>query len=880
MGTPGVAVVAASADFGDAGCGATAPPQNVSIQNTGGTAFTFTAVLGRGTDSPYTLQSATGTVGPGATVMYPVTALAIPVPSAVPGNYGDTLTITTDIPGDSAHAVILSQRAQGAILTLNLSNIPFGLTTVQTTKSQNFQITNSGNIPVDVTLVTDDSGFSVSPSTATTVGVAMALIAEAQFAPTDTVARTGQISVTVPSTTPLCAGLPADITVSGTGQNGGVSFDVANVDFGAVDCGTTAADQTLTMTNNGNAPFTWSVELNTSMGYYTLSSSLAGGVLNGSLSAMESVTFTVATLGIPAESSTEPNLYGDGITITTNVIGNSTYTVPILQSARGHILSFDPADVQFGNVPVNQSADATHSVVNLGNAPATITLAGSNPAFVTSPASDVAPANGTLGLVSTFSPGASTTPQTSTVTLTVDATDVACAPLPAALTMGGTGTNGAVTYSPQTVNFGNTPCGTTAASQVVTFTNSGNQNYTITAVLGKTAVGAPFTIAVDPADGIVTADGGMATITITAAGIPAVSETPGDYGDVLTVTTDVSGDTPHEIALSQNAYGAILGAPSSSSISFPTTPVNLSVTSTFAVQNTGNAPATLTFTNTNSAFTFENLVALAGAGANATARFSPLAAMGYSDTATMNVAPGTVICQPLPTMRSISLSGTGTAAAPTVTVSRTTVNFGDTLCGTTNMPQTVTVTNLGNTPVDITSNNLQNGTTDNRKFTVTINRTNLTAAGTATDNATITITPKMVSQDTSTELIQWSDQLTIVTTAPDAGTLTVNLVQQARGAIFVFTPASVNLPYLSNNATFSVQNAGNAAATFDLVNSNNTNFTFVESSGSVAGGTTFAPASRLTRAALNNATTTVAVTRLSGAPLCRPLPAAFFTTTN
>ena len=55
------------------------------------------------------------------TLVVTVTPPAIPSPSAVPGDYGDTLTIVTDVAGDNPHQIPVTVAAQGAILSFDTS---------------------------------------------------------------------------------------------------------------------------------------------------------------------------------------------------------------------------------------------------------------------------------------------------------------------------------------------------------------------------------------------------------------------------------------------------------------------------------------------------------------------------------------------------------------------------------------------------------------------------------------------------------------------------------------------------------------------------------------------------------------------------------------
>src|SRR5262249_20932988 len=133
--------------------------------------------------------------------------------------------------------------------------------------------------------------------------------------------------------------------------------------------------------------------------------------------------------------------------------------------------------------------------------------------------------------------------KTANGTGTVFAGDHFCAPLPPNISLRGVGSTGSVLYSPSSLAFGPIDCGTRAKPQTITFSNSGGTPYTLTPVLAR-GNASPYVVTMTPSSGIVVARSGgvdgTAVITITPAAIPTTSAVPGNYDDVLTVTTTAS----------------------------------------------------------------------------------------------------------------------------------------------------------------------------------------------------------------------------------------------------------------------------------------------------------------------------------------------------
>jgi hypothetical protein len=393
-----VTVQPGNLDFGLVDCGAQAPAQTVTIDNTGTSTITFTATLATG--SAYAVGPASGSIGAGASATLTVTPSAIPAASPVtPNGYGDVLTVSTTAAGDMPHAIPLRETAQGAILSQSAPNVGFGSDAVGTTATSQFTVSNTGNASATVSFATQTSVFAVTPQ-GQTVGGGGSYNAIVTFTPPAASAYTDTAAMSVAPGTALCAPLPAAAMLSGSGTITAVSVAPTNLDFGLVDCGSKGTPLTVTLQNNGSASFDWSAAVTTA--HYGLSPK------TGTIAAGMSATVTVTPAAIPGSSAVTPDLYADTLTVTTNATGDKPHTVAIHETAQGAILSFNPTLLKFGNVHVGQSAQGTFDVVNTGNATASVTLSLSgSPGFSLAGNSvNVAGGGGASTVTVTFTPQA------------------------------------------------------------------------------------------------------------------------------------------------------------------------------------------------------------------------------------------------------------------------------------------------------------------------------------------------------------------------------------------------------------------------------------------------------------------------------------------
>lgn len=864
--TPVAELSAASLELGNAPCGA-ASSKTLTLKNTGTGELTFTAAA----TGAFSVAPASGTVAAGdsATLTVTVTVEA----SATAGAALDGVLSVTTNAASGKQDVPLSATASGVTLTLTPTVASFGVLPVGTAApALPLTLTNTGNVPATIDLAQPaDAQFSLAwtgaPAAVTVMPGGAVAGLSAGFTPGGITPSSASAGITVAEA--VCGVSAGAIPMTGQGTNGVVGLSAAELFFGTngrVDCGTQAASKTLTLTNSGNLAYAWTATLaKGSASAFTVTPESGTVPANGGM-----VTLTIATQAIPAEASTAQDAFGDTLTVVTDAANDVAHPVALHQTANGAVLSFAPALVDFGQVPVDNTSSAPFTVVNDGNTSPMVTLTPDNAKFTLSATGPLAAPGGMATPVTgTFAPGASVTPETGLVALSLDPAEPLCAPLPAPLQVTGQGTSGAVSYSPAAVDFGAVNCGAAAAPATITFRNDGNQAYTVTPSLGRDA-GSAFVVAMQPTDGVVVPDGGTVELTVTPAAIPQTSAvTPNLYGDVLTVTTDVLADVPHDIPLRMTARGSIFSI-STASLDFGSVTSGATASAQFTVGNSGNAAGSLVFTPGQPAvFSLPSNASIAPNTATGEAgQFTPAGVMTYSDTATIAAGAGTVLCQPLPST-SMALSGVG-SAGNVLLLSAASLEFGLVPCGTTASARSFTVTNTSGQMLTL-AYALAGGASS--PFTVSGPAT--VAAGAS---VTVTVTPAAIPSTSSTAPDAFGDSLSISATGgPVNEARVVPLHQTAQGVVLTIEPGSLHFTAANGNTqtkNFTVSNSGNVSAAYTLAvgGTNASSFSVTPTSATASGGGSVTHAATFIGPLLGGARS-ANVSLTTSATRCAPLPA-------
>lgn len=323
------------------------------------------------------------------------------------------------------------------------------------------------------------------------------------------------------------------------------------------------------------------------------------------------------------------------------------------------------------------------------------------------------------------------------------------------------------------LDFGLVDCGKTGVAKTFTIQNPSYATVPWSLTLGQ---GEASMFTVSPSSGELKS-GESVVVTVTPKPVPAATATGSNgLGDVLTVTL---GTTFASVSLKETARGAILYW-SPDKVAFGKTPTGIpAIESGFNIANSGNVAATVTLSQTGSAF------ALVGTGTvnadvgitGATVSFDPSALEQYQGEVTMAVGSTDVLCGALPL--ALPLSGEGTDSV--ISVAPPQVFVGDNGladCGGQAGTKTVTLKNSGALPIGW-------GATLGRGsavFTVSPASSTLAAGG----SVDIVITPKAIpSTGVSMTDDAYGDTLKITTTGSVSGPTENNVVihQSARGAL-------------------------------------------------------------------------------------------------
>lgn len=397
-----------SLNFGAVNCGSAGTSQSFTVANMGGNQpFNITAapiftstMMAAGTYFTASVTTSGGTavtypaaVIPGDYVTVTVTPQAIPSAVANPPDtsaFSDTITVTTDVPGDTPHGVTLGMEASGAIIsptalptTWNFGTIQYGsIGTWPTT------ITNTGNAPAYVTFTSavldgglPDSGLSQPTifslaSNATTAAPNSVTSIVGQFTPSladGTWSDQGTLSVTAAA---FCEPLPSQwqnplITLLGS-SNGNPPVTIAgNLDFGTTECGSAPpGTKFLTLTNNTDQTYALTLSLSSNQ-YYTISAGADSS--SGELPALGTTVIGVRpTPVVPGPGVvTGGAQYADNLSI---VVGPTsqpviTFTQPISWALSGAVLSLPN-----GNGPYEADSTGGHTLAisNTGSEAATV----------------------------------------------------------------------------------------------------------------------------------------------------------------------------------------------------------------------------------------------------------------------------------------------------------------------------------------------------------------------------------------------------------------------------------------------------------------------------------------------------------------------------
>lgn len=348
----------------------------------------------------------------------------------------------------------------------------------------------------------------------------------------------------------------------------------------------------------------------------------------------------------------------------------------------------------------------------------------------------------------------------------------------------------AVQLSPSSVNFPNQAVGSTSTNQAVVLTNSG----TVPLLISSISATAPFNASnVDCPTGPSTL-APSTTCTINVSFSPTVV---GPATGTLMINNSASG-SPHTVALTGTGIAGVLTA-TPNPLPFGNVNVGVTSTKTITLTNTGTNSLTINTIGTLDApydVASDTCIAsptlAVGASCTVTVEFTPIAHGAANATLTVTPVTGSAL--------NIPITGTGMQAA--LAVNKTSVAFGNQIENTTSSPaQTVTISNNGNLPLNLTSVSLADGT----HFAISSTTCGASLAGGASCVVNLTFTPTSTGAK--------STNLVIVHDAPTpASPVNVALTGTGIAPVISISPASLSFGDQALNTsatqTITVTNTG------------------------------------------------------------------------
>ena len=598
------------------------------------------------------------------------------------GSSTASVSVTSDA-SNSPASLSLTGNGISAVGTLVLTpaSVDFGDVTVGASQARTITLGNSGSGTVTVSEAQAvGSAFSVSgiPLPLVLVGGGSATFS-VSFAPVAGGSVAG--SVTLVSN---ASNAPSFLSLTGNGlaATGTLSFSSTTLNFVDVVVGT-GATRAVTLTNSGEGGVTITQAdladgADFSLGVLPLPLTLSSGQTT-----TFPVAFTPATVG--AQSATL-SLVSDASNspTTLSVTGNG------VSPAESGQLTVHPVLLDFGDVPVGNSLTQTVALTNSGSA--ALTVSG---AVVSGGAYSI---NGlslprSLAVGETASFGVTFSPQSAgTVTDSLLlSTDASNSPVTMPLTGTGTVLTGALSLTPGSLNFGDILVGT-ADTQVVTLTNTGNADVTITDSILTGGIGfstsqlsLPLTLAAGQSISF------SVTFSPSAAGfvtgsVSFISDAANSPTTFSLSGTGLSAPTPGQLSLDP------------SGVDFGNVTIGNSGCTGVTLSNPGGSTISISNANVSGAdFSLNGLtfpVTIAPGGTTtANVTFSPSVEGSVAGSISL-LSDASNSPTPLP------LTGNGILAVGTLVLTPASVDYGDVTVGAT-QARTITLTNSGSGTVTV-----------------------------------------------------------------------------------------------------------------------------------------------------------------------------------
>ncbi len=786
---PGIDVSPATVAFGNQLISTASAANTITVKNTGTANLVVSAISLTGS-ADYTLvtPSLPFTVAPGNS-----SSISVTFKPTSTGSSTATVTITHNV-NSSPSVVSLSGTGTAPAITLDTSALAFGNQLLNTVAHKSVKITNSGTADLIVSnLLISGSGASDYAINAAprpiTIAAGASTTIDVSFTPTALGDRQAAMVVT-----DNAAGSPHSVSLDGNGVAPAIEVTPTSVTFGNQLLNTTSAPGTVTIKNTGTADLLITVVslAGSASADFTMTDSPLPLTLAPGVSSVVTLTFKPSALGNrPATLSIASNAAG------------SPFVVSVSGTGVAPAIDVTPLALTFGNQLVDTSSSSSPvSIKNTGTADLqiyAIALSGSASSDFTLSAPTLPitiTAGGSVALGVVFKP-ATTGSRTSTITITHNA-----GPNPVAVPLSGTGTAPGISVSPAALVFTNQLINS-GAQKTIALTNSGTADLVVSQATLTGTDAAAFVVNTTLPMTIAPSASANLNVTFNPATVGAKSAT-------LNLVSNVAGG-PTGVPLSGTGIAPAIQV----------SPVSVSFTSQLV--NTTSAQMPLTITNTGTADLLVSALAISGpqasefalvpaglpitiaAGANATITLTFTPASGGPRSATLtishNAAGGS---------QTVELDGTATA--PTMVPSPTSVSFGNQAINKSSPSQSLTISNTGTGALTISK--LELSGTNSGEFTFTTGSLPLTILPGANTAISVTFTPADTGARTAN---------LVITSNASGGPQSVGLLGTGTAPVANVNPTAVNFGSLDVHSTsadspITISNTGTADLVITSVN--------------------------------------------------------------
>jgi hypothetical protein len=444
--------------------------------------------------------------------------------------------------------------ADAPAVAISPSLVQFSIRAVGSVSQPNTSLLrNMGSVALTISSITISGDFTETDTCGTSVPAAGTCTFTLTFTPTAPGPRFGSILVQDDG-----AGSPHFINLVGDGSTAIVALSSTSLTFPSLQIGQSSPQQSVTLTNNGNA----TLNLNNSAltGDYAQTNDCPSALGVGSVCTFQ-ITFTPTAGGAR----------NGALTLTDNA-PDSPESVTLTGSGYVTTATIAPASLTFSNQSVGATSSAqTVVVTNTGaNVMAVSAVTTSGDFAQTNQCSSI-PASQSCSINVTFTPTAAGS-RSGALTINDDAQGN-----PHTVTLSGTGIASAASFSPTSLIFASQSVGSTSTPQSIVFTNTGNGQLTVTSIQANGDFAQTNNCAT------LAASVGTCTVVVTF--------TPTSTGSRMgtIIVTDSAPNSPQTLSLSGTA-GAPANTLSVSSLTFAEQTVGTSSSAqAVLLTNTGNA---------------------------------------------------------------------------------------------------------------------------------------------------------------------------------------------------------------------------------------------------------------------------------------------------